>query len=593
MKAASIKKEPLARLFAYLPPYKAYIFLALVAMVFAAAASSLMALLMGKLTDLGFYQKNGLVAVWAPIALIGISLVHGGGQFCSSYLLQKVSQNILVKIRTLMFDHMIRWPEETVQEQDSGRVVSRFINEASQALSSASEVLTVLVRDSLQVIALMCVLLWHNWQLTAVTLIVAPLLVFILRTVSKKLKALTSDSQVTFGQMLSQLNETYHSERLIKVYNAYEFEQERFAHVNRRLKGLSMRQQIVKGLGTPATQLVSMAGVAIVVFVALLQAQRGQLTLAEFVTYISAMLLMMPAIRKLANLNGTMARMSAAAESLFEMIDIPLEKDPGDKTIDRIKGAVEFKDVWYKYPNALEPSLKDFNLKVTPGSMVAFVGASGAGKSTAVNMVPRFMVPTQGQIFFDGIPQDELTLESIRRQVAIVTQEVMLFNGTIADNIAFGAGREVTEEEIMAAAEAAYLKPLIDSLPEGLQTHIGEGGSKLSGGQRQRVSIARALLKDAPILLLDEATSALDTESEKYIQASLDKLRKGRTSFVVAHRLSTIVDADQIVVMDQGAIVESGTHFELLEKDGPYAHLYKIQFGKQKKPTPAVPNAAP
>lgn len=225
------------RLFAYLPPYKFYIFLALIAMVAAAAGSSLMALLMGKLTDLGFYQKNGLVAIWAPIALIGISVLHGGGQFCSSYLLQKVSQEILVKLRSLMFDHMIRWPEEVVQSQESGRVVSRFVNEASQALSGASQVLTVLVRDSLQVMALLCVLFWHNWQLTLVTFIVAPILIFILRTVSKRLKQLTSDSQVTFGQILSQLNETYRSERLIKVYNAYKFEEERFGHVNRRLKG--------------------------------------------------------------------------------------------------------------------------------------------------------------------------------------------------------------------------------------------------------------------------------------------------------------------------------------------------------------------
>ncbi len=586
MKSVKIKKEPLMRLFAYLPPYKFYIFLALIAMVAAAAGSSLMALLMGKLTDLGFYQKNGLVAIWAPIALIGISVLHGGGQFCSSYLLQKVSQEILVKLRSLMFDHMIRWPEEVVQSQESGRVVSRFVNEASQALSGASQVLTVLVRDSLQVAALLCVLFWHNWQLTLVTFIVAPILIYILRTVSKRLKKLTSDSQVTFGQILSQLNETYRSERLIKVYNAYKFEEERFGHINRRLKGLTMRQQIVKGLGTPATQLISICGVAIVVCVALLQAQRGQLSLAEFVTYISAMLLMMPAIRKLAGLNGTIASMGAAAESLFEMIDIPLEKDPGSKDIERVKGNVEFKNVWYKYPNTLEPSLKDFSLKAEAGKMIAFVGASGAGKSTIINMIPRFMVPTKGEIFFDGTSQNEMTLESIRRQVAIVTQEVMLFDDTIAANIAFGAGRPVTDEEIMQAAEAAYLKPLIDSLPEGLQTRIGEGGSKLSGGQRQRVSIARALLKNAPILLLDEATSALDTESEKYIQASLDKLREGRTSFVVAHRLSTIVDADMIVVMDQGAVVEAGTHFELLENDGPYARLYKIQFSHQKAGKP-------
>ena len=254
MKSVKIKKEPLMRLFAYLPPYKFYIFLALIAMVAAAAGSSLMALLMGKLTDLGFYQKNGLVAIWAPIALIGISVLHGGGQFCSSYLLQKVSQEILVKLRSLMFDHMIRWPEEVVQSQESGRVVSRFVNEASQALSGASQVLTVLVRDSLQVAALLCVLFWHNWQLTLVTFIVAPILIYILRTVSKRLKKLTSDSQVTFGQILSQLNETYRSERLIKVYNAYKFEEERFGHINRRLDDASADRQRSRHPGNPIGQ---------------------------------------------------------------------------------------------------------------------------------------------------------------------------------------------------------------------------------------------------------------------------------------------------------------------------------------------------
>lgn len=578
-----IQQAALYRLFSYLQPYKGYIFLALIAMVMAASGSSLMAVLMGKLTDLGFYQKNGFVAIWAPLALIAISIVHGGGQFCSAYLLQKVSQSILVKIRNLMFDNLIRWPEETVQSRPTGMVIAKFVNEASIALSGASEVLTVMVRDTIQVIALLVILVWHNWQLTLVTFIVAPALVLILRFVSKKLKELTTNSQNTFGQMLTLLTETYNSERLIKIYNAFELEKNRFGHVNRRLQGLEMRSQVVRGLGTPTTQLVTMIGVAVVVFFALYQAQKGLLTLSEFVTYISAMLLMQPAIKKLAGLNGTIAKMSAAAESLFKMIDTPIEKDPGTRVLERAKGKVEFRNVCYQYPQALAPTLKDFNLKVEPGKMIALVGASGAGKSTVINLIPRFMVPSSGEILFDDIPQSELTLESIRRQIAIVTQEVMLFDDTIAANIAFGAGRPVTEEEIMKVAEAAYLKPLLDSLPDGINTRIGESGSKLSGGQRQRVSIARALLKDAPILLLDEATSALDTESEKYIQASLDELRVGRTSFVVAHRLSTIVDADQIVVMDNGAIIECGTHFELLENDGPYANLYRIQFRHQEK----------
>ena len=581
MDATKFKKEPLGRLFAYLPPYKWFIGAALISMILSASTSPLMAMLLGKLTDLGFYEKNGLVAIWAPIALVGISVLHGAGQFGSNYLLQKVSQSVLLQVRLEMFEKMIHWPDETVQRESSGRVISRYVNEASQALSSASEVLTVMIRDSLQVISLLFLLLWHNWQLTAVTLVVGPFLILILKAVSKRMKKLQSTNQQTFGQMISLLTEIYQAERLVKIYNAYKFEEERFSHVNRMLKGLAIKSKVVQSLGTPLTQIVSMIGVAVVVFVALIQAQQNMLSFSEFVTYISAMLLMLPAIKKLAALNGNIARMSAA-QSLYEMMDIPTEKDPGTRQIGRIKGNVEFRQVSYQYPTAEQPSLTNFSLNVQAGQMVALVGASGAGKTTVINLIPRFLVPNKGEILFDGISQDELTLESIRDQIALVTQDVVLFDDTIAANIAYGAGKKATEAEIIKAAEAAYLMPLIESLPDGLNTVIGERGSKLSGGQKQRVSIARALLKNAPILLLDEATSALDTESEKYIQASLAQLQQGRTSFVVAHRLSTIVNADMIVVLDNGAIVECGTHFELLEKGGHYAHLYNIQFNDKK-----------
>ncbi len=575
--------KPLMRLFACLPPYKGFIFLALVAMIISAASSSLMALLLGKMTDLGFYQKNGMVAIWAPIALIGVSMMHSSGQFVSAYLLQRVSQSVLVKLRDQLFDRMIRWPDETVQKQQSGVVVSKFINEGSLALGTASEVVTVLIRDSLQVIALLAILLWHNWQLTLITLVVAPFLLIVLLWVSKRMKMIQTRTQQAYGEMLGFLSEVFQAQRLVKIYNEYDYEKKRFSKVNNKLKGLAIRAQIATGLGTPTTQLITMTGVAIVVFVALIQAQHDMLSFPEFVTYISAMLLMTPAIKKLSALNGTTAKMSAAATSLFAMMDIPTEKDPGTREIERINGDVEFRDVNYRYPNVDTDALHDFSLQVKAGQMIALVGASGAGKTTVINLIPRFLVPASGEILFDGISQNEMTLASIRNQISMVTQDVIMFDDTIAANIAYGAGREASEEEIRKVSEAAYLMPLINSLPDGFNTIVGEKGSKLSGGQKQRISIARALLKNAPILLLDEATSALDTESEKYIQASLEKLQQGRTSFVVAHRLSTIIDADLIVVIDDGRIIETGTHTELLAKGGAYAKLYEIQFGSSAK----------
>lgn len=581
MKLSDAKNKPLMRLFAYFPPHKNKIFLAVVAMIITASTSSMLVFLLGKVTDVGFYQKNGDMAFWAPLALIGISLLQGFSQFASGYLLQMVSQAVLFDLRNMMFERVLRWPDESLRRQESGRVVSRFLNEASAALSDASEIITVMVRDVLQIIALVAVLVWYNWLLTLVTLIVAPGLVYILQTIHRKIKKITHSSQKIFGSMVQQLTETFHGQRLVKIYDAYDVESERFNHYNGEMKRLTLKMRFIKGLGTPSTQVVSMIGVAIVIFVALLQAQEDKFSLSAFVTYISALIMLMDPIRKLSQLNGSIAKMQAAAESLYSMVDIVEEKDPGTRVISRVEGDVEFRHVSYQYEGAPRPSLKDFSLKVKAGQTVAFVGASGAGKTTVINMIPRFLVPNEGEILFDGISQDEMTLSSIRRQIAMVTQEVILFDDTIAANIAYGAGDDVDMDAVRAAADAAYLTQLIESLPEGFNTKVGEKGAKLSGGQRQRVSIARALLKNAPILLLDEATSALDTESEKYIQASLERLMEGRTCFVVAHRLSTIVNADLIVVLKDGEIAETGNHIELLEKNGIYANLYRIQFNKE------------
>lgn len=568
----------LMRLFRYLPPYKWYIAGAAAAMAAGGGASSLIALILGKLTDMGFYQQDPIVAVLAPIALIGVAALNGGSQYLSSYLLVRVSQSIMLEIRTLMFERISHWGDALFFKYRCAEVQAKFINEASTALSRAASVMTTMIRDSIQIVCLIGVLIYHNWKLTLVTFVVAPLLAAVLRWVSKRMKKLTTQTQQTFGELLGTIQESYQGERVVKIYDGYDYERDRFRAVNEKLKDLTLRTQRVEAAGTPLTQLIAMSGVSVVVVYALAQAQSGALTIGEFTTFLSAMLLLMPPIRHLSSLNGTTAAMTAAAESLFKVIDEEPEKDPGEKTLVDYRGAVRFENVGFSYPNTDKPAVKNFSLDVKPGEMIALVGSSGSGKSTLINLIPRFWAATSGEIYFDDVPQSELTLASLRRQIGLVSQEVTIFDDTIAGNIAYGCRDKVTREDIERAAEAAALTDFIATLPQGLDTPVGANGSMLSGGQRQRISIARAFLKNAPILLLDEATSALDTESERHIQKSLDSLLKGRTAFVVAHRLSTIVNADRIVVMREGEIVEIGTHEELLEKKGVYEHLYSIQF---------------
>jgi subfamily B ATP-binding cassette protein MsbA len=553
---------------------------ALAAMVIAALTDPAIAALTRVLLDRGFYDRQSNAGLWVPLAFVGVFLVRGLATYASSYKISSVSQAVLVELRRRMFERLLHWPQATIENTPSGMVISKFINEASNALNLAAEVMTTAVRDSLSVVALLGVLLYYNWPLTLLTVAFAPLVGGILRVFSARLRRLNVENQLMLGELTRAVQEAHEGARVIKVYEGVGYESERFDVINNRLRRFAMKMQVAWSAATPATQLIAATGLSIVIGLALWQARATGLSGGEFIMFLTSALLLLQPLRHLSALNGPIARMSAGADSVFAMIDSPQEPDEGTRQIERARGVIEFRRVAFQYPGSSASALDGVDLTVAPGETIALVGPSGAGKTTLINLIPRFIRPTAGQILLDDVEIGQLRLQSLRRQIALVSQDVVLFDDTIAANIAYGACRGATMAQVRAAAEAAFLLPLIESLPNGFDTRIGENAVKLSGGQRQRLSIARALLKDAPVLLLDEATSALDSESERFIQLSLERLMQGRTTFVVAHRLSTIEHADRIVVLEGGRLAEVGRHAELLASGGLYASLYRIQFAK-------------
>lgn len=564
------------RLVGYLPPYRWKIALAIFFMVAAGSASGLIATLLGKLTDLGFYEQDPWIIFAAPIGLIFISILHGGSMFMSNFLLGNVSQSVMATLRSQIYHKLIRWPTPTYQANNSGAIASKFVFEANVALSNATKSVIILVRDSFQVLSLTIVLLWHNWMLALVSLVIGPMVAYLLRYISNKMRTVMSTCQASFGTILGNVRETYDGHRLVKISNAYEFETNRFQKTNESLKNMMIEMTKVTSLGTPVTQFIFMVGVAIVLGFAMYQSHLGILTLGDFVTFLAALLLLMPPLKNLAGVNAGFVMMNLASESIFASIDEKEEDDTGTKTLDICRGDLVFDRVSLRYPGTDRDAVHDVTLHAKPGDVIAFVGLSGAGKSSIVQMIPRFWNPTKGKILLDDHDITSLTLESLRRHIAVVTQDVILFDGTIRDNIVYGTP-EATDAEITHAIEAAALTDFIASLPQGLDTPVGEAGGRLSGGQKQRISIARALLKNAPILILDEATSALDSESEAKIKDALARLMEGRTTFIVAHRLSTIENATTIVAMADGKVQEMGTREDLLAKPGLYAELVRLQ----------------
>lgn len=566
----------LLRLVTYLKPHRGKIAMSLVFMIGAGAASSLIAMLLGKLTDVGFYDQEAWIVVVAPIALIFISVLHGGSMFMSNYLLGKTSQAVLVKLRGEIFHKILRWPADTYQKNSTGNITSKFIFEANVALSNASKSCIILVRDSVQVVALTCVLVWNNWMLAIVSFIIAPMIFKLLRYISKRMKMIMETCQASFASVLERVKEVYEGHRLIKLSDTYALEMDRFKRINDGVSKMMIDMTKVTSMGTPLTQLIFMSGVALVLAFAMFQISQGVITMGDFVTFLAALFLLMPPLRNLAGVNSGFVVMAVAAESIFATLDEADEADEGKVDLTTCKGDFVFEHVSMRYPNTKRDAVHEFNLEVKAGDCIALVGLSGSGKSTLVHMIPRFWNPTKGRILLDGIDIRDLKLESLRRHIAIVSQDVMIFDDTIRNNVLYGSP-DATEAEVWKALEDASLADFVRTLPEGLDTVVGEGGSRLSGGQKQRLSIARAFLRNAPILILDEATSALDSENEMKIKGALVSLMKGRTTFMVAHRFSTIEHATKIVAMADGVVKEMGTRAELLEQNGLFAELLRLQ----------------
>ena len=566
----------LLRLAGYAKPYKWQLLMSCFWMIIVAGTTAITSKLLGLLTEQGFYERDTSMIVTAPVALIVITFFYAVALVMSNYTLTKVSQSILVTVRTQMYSNMLRWPMEQYQKLSSGEISSKFVNEANIALGGAAQAAMVLVRDFLQVAALFSLLLWQNWQLTLVTCVVGPLAAFLLGIVRKRMRKVVHQSQEAIADTLSCVQEAYGAQRVIKVSGTYQFENQRFGSINEAIRRTTLKKLKLSSMGTPITQVVTMMGVAVVVTFALIQAKAGLLSVGDFITFLSAMLFLMQPLQSLAGLNATFTAISVAAKSVFAIMDVPLQQDAGTVVRSEVQGNIDLCDVYVRYPESEQEALKGINLSIRAGEHVALIGHSGSGKTTTVNLLPRFVEASSGVVKIDGVDVCDFTLENLRKHIAIVSQDVFLFDATIRENVAYGFP-QATEDEINAAIRAAALEDVIKNLPNGLDSMVGEGGRLLSGGQKQRVSIARAFLKNAPIVILDEATSALDSESEHQIKQALTRLLDGRTCLIVAHRLSVIDNVDRIVALHEGRIVEEGTPAELLTKDGVYSKFCRLQ----------------
>jgi len=566
------------RLLGYVRPYWRGFALALVAMAVVAASEPALPALMKPLLDGTFVERDPRVIQLMPIAIILLAAVRGIATYLGTYAINWVGNKVVLDLRQALFARLLSLPASYYNEHPTGNLLSKLSYDVAQVTQAATSVVTIAVKDVLAIIGLVAWLLWLDWRLTLVSLAMAPVIVLIVRVISVRLRNASRESQQAMGDMTQVLEEAIEGQREVKLFGGQDYERARFDHQAGRVRRQSMKQAIAAAVNVPLVQMVAALALALIIYLATRRAATDVATVGGFVSFIMAMLMLTTPLKRLTSINEYLQKGLAAAESIFELLDEGGEEDRGTIELGRARGELRFEQVSFRYAGRDVLALKSFDLIAEPGETLALVGESGSGKSTLVNLVPRFYRPSAGRILLDGHDLQSVRLASLRANIALVSQQVVLFNDSVAANIAYGAMREVSRERIIEAAEAAHAMQFIQALPEGLDTPIGENGVKLSGGQRQRLAIARALLRNAPVLILDEATSALDTESERHVQAALETLLAGRTTLVIAHRLSTIERASRIVVMHAGCIVEIGTHRELLARAGAYARLYQMQF---------------